>query len=75
MADNNVEGAIREYRAALAEKPIDLAASHYNLARAYRRANRPDVARDELLAALEEAPGFRPAQKLLLEIMQSEQGK
>ena len=33
------------------------------------------VARDELLAALEAAPGYRPAQKMLLEIMQSEQGK
>lgn len=64
----NLEGAIREYRAALARGPIDPAAAHYNLARAYRQAKRDGDARDELLLALEAAPGFRPAQKLLLEL-------
>jgi hypothetical protein len=38
------------------------------LAEAYRKANRIDQARDEVLLALEAAPGFKPAQKLLLEI-------
>ncbi|HWQ53124.1 MAG TPA: tetratricopeptide repeat protein [Bryobacteraceae bacterium] len=64
----NHDGAIREYRAALARAPIDPAAAHYNLARAYRAAKRDGDARDELLLALETAPGFRPAQKLLLEL-------
>jgi len=72
---NNLEGAIREYRAVVASKPVDPAASHYNLARAYRGAKRPEQARDELLLALEAAPGYRPAQKMLLELSQSEQGK
>jgi hypothetical protein len=64
----NTAGAIREYRAVLAKSPTDPAASHYNLAKAYRSANRPDAARDELLLSLEAAPGYRPAQKMLLEL-------
>ena len=61
-------GAIREYRAVLAKLPTDPAASHFNLAKAYRSANRTDAAKDELLLSLEAAPGFRPAQKMLLEL-------
>jgi tetratricopeptide (TPR) repeat protein len=68
LAQNNVPGAIREYQALLALKPLDQATSHYQLAQALRMANRLDQARDEVLLALEAAPGFKPAQKLLLEI-------
>jgi tetratricopeptide (TPR) repeat protein len=68
LAQNNVPGAIREYQALLALKPLDQATSHYRLAQALRMANRLDQARDEVLLALEAAPGFKPAQKLLLEI-------
>ncbi len=64
----NSAGAIREYRAVLAKSPTDPAASHFNLAKAYRSANRPDAAKEELLLSLEAAPGFRPAQKMLLEL-------
>ncbi len=75
FAQNNIDGAIREYQAVLAGKPIDPATAHFNLARAYRRAGRPENARDEVLLSLEAAPGYRPAQKMLLELSQSEQGK
>jgi tetratricopeptide (TPR) repeat protein len=75
LEQSNLDGAIREYQAALASKPVDPAASHFNLAKAYRRANQPDNARDELLLSLEAAPGYRPAQKMLLELSQSDQGK
>lgn len=68
LALGNTAGAIREYRAVLAKAPTDPAASHFNLAQAYRTANRPDDAKEELLLALESAPGFRPAQKMLLEL-------
>ena len=68
LAQDNLSGAIREYQALLALKPLDQATSHYQLAEAYRKANRLDQARDEVLLALEAAPGFKPAQKLLLEI-------
>ena len=64
----NTAGAIREYRAVLAKAPTDPAASHFNLAKAYRSANRTDEAKDELLLSLEAAPGFRPAQRMLLEL-------
>ncbi|HXM41016.1 MAG TPA: tetratricopeptide repeat protein [Bryobacteraceae bacterium] len=64
----NTAGAIREYQAVLAKAPTDPAASHFSLAKAYRTANRPDAAKDELLLSLEAAPGFRPAQKMLLEL-------
>jgi tetratricopeptide (TPR) repeat protein len=64
----NAQGAIREYRAVLVSKPLDPAAAHLGLAVAYKSANRLDDARDEVISALETAPGFKPAQKLLLEL-------
>jgi hypothetical protein len=45
-----------------------VAGSHYNLARAYKAAGQNDQAREEAINALEAAPDFRPAQKLLLEV-------
>ena len=68
LEQGNAPGAIREFRAVLAKNPIDIAQSHYDLARAYQANKQLDEAKDELLAALEAAPGFRPAQKLLLEL-------
>jgi cellulose synthase operon protein C len=68
LAENNLTGAIREYQAWIALKPLDQATAHYDLAEAYRKANKIDQARDEVFASLEAAPGFKPAQKLLLEI-------
>jgi tetratricopeptide (TPR) repeat protein len=60
--------AIREFQAVLAHKPIDPAQAHYDLALAYKLNHQLEQAKDEALAALEIAPGFRPAQKLLLEL-------
>jgi tetratricopeptide (TPR) repeat protein len=68
LAQQNHSGAIREFTAALASGALDKAAAHYNLARAYHAARQWDKAEDHLLQALESAPGYRPAQKLLLEI-------
>jgi tetratricopeptide (TPR) repeat protein len=64
----NAAGAVREFQAVIAYKPVDPAAAHYNLARALRLNKQKEQAKDELLAALEIAPGYRPAQKLLLEL-------
>lgn len=64
-------GAVREFRAVVANKPIDPAQAHYDLARAYHRNREDEKAKDELLAALETAPGFRQAQKLLLELSEA----
>ena len=68
LAQNNLPGAIREYQAVLATKPLDQAGAHFELASAYRKAKRLDEARDQVLLALEAAPGYKPAQRLLLEI-------
>ena len=58
---------MREFQALVAMHPIDPAGSHYNLARAYKAAGQKDQAREEAVTALEAAPNFKPAQKLLLE--------
>jgi tetratricopeptide (TPR) repeat protein len=68
MSQNAVEGAIREYGAVLASKPVDPAASHFNLARALHGAKRTEDAKEQLLLSLEAAPGYKPAQRLLLEL-------
>lgn len=65
--NNNAE-AIREFQAVLARDPIDPAQAHFNLARAYNQNHQTEQAKDELISSLEAAPGFRPAQKLLLEL-------
>jgi tetratricopeptide (TPR) repeat protein len=66
-------GAVREFGAVAAYKPDDPAQAHYNLARAYHLAKQDEKAKDELIAALETAPGFRQAQKLLLELESGKQ--
>ncbi len=60
--------AVRELKAVTVWKPTDVAGSHFELARALNAARQFDEARDEVLLALEAAPGFKPAQKLLLEL-------
>ena len=64
----NANGAIREFEAVLAGKTLDPASAHLGLAVAYKSAHRLDEAREEVISALEAAPGFKPAQKLLLEL-------
>ena len=68
----NANGAIREYQAVLAGKPIDVAGANYGLARAFLAAKRIPDAREAVVSALEAAPGFKPAQKLLLELSEKE---
>ena len=60
--------AAREYRSLLACGPADVAGAHFKLATAYDRLQDRDKTREHVLLALEQAPGHRPAQKLLLEI-------
>ncbi len=60
--------AIREFGVAVAMKPLDQAAAHFNLARAYRAAEKNELALEHVVLALEAAPGFRPAQEMLLEL-------
>lgn len=62
--------AILEYSAVVALHPSDQATTQYNLAKAYRVAQRIPEAKEHLLLSLEAAPGYRPAQKMLLELSQ-----
>jgi len=75
MSDSKTEAAAVEYRAAIAMKPLDTATARYNLARALRTTGKNEEAKEELLMALESAPGFRPAQRMLLELSKEESGK
>jgi tetratricopeptide (TPR) repeat protein len=65
---NNPAAATREFTAVIAGPPLDPAGAHYDLARALKLANRTEEAKDEVLSALEAAPSFKPAQRLLLEL-------
>jgi tetratricopeptide (TPR) repeat protein len=68
LAQGNHAGAVREFTAVLALKPLDKASAEFDLAQAYFAQGDKAKAEENVLAALEVAPGFRPAQKLLMEI-------
>ncbi len=66
----DADGAIREGKALVALKPIDAAESHYELAKALKAANHFNEAKDQVVLSLEAAPGYKPAQQLLLQLSQ-----
>jgi cellulose synthase operon protein C len=68
LAQQNYPGAIREFTALVAMHPLDEASAQFDLAQAYFDAGQLDKAQDQVLQALEAAPDFRPAQKLLLQL-------
>jgi tetratricopeptide (TPR) repeat protein len=68
LAANQIDGAVREFTALAGSKTIDQAGVRYNLARALLAAKRTEEAKEQLLLALEAAPGFKPAQRMLLEL-------
>jgi len=70
LTAGDAQGAVREFRALVAMKPLDQAASYFNLARAYRSAGQREAAMEQVLLSLEAAPSYRPAQKLLLDLSQ-----
>lgn len=67
-AQKQYDGAIREYNALVVSNPVDKAGAQFDLAQAYFAAGNKDKAEENVFAALEIAPGYRPAQKLLLEL-------
>jgi tetratricopeptide (TPR) repeat protein len=69
-AQKQYDGAIREYIAVVASNPLDRAGAQFHLAQAYLASGQKDKAEESVLAALETAPGYRPAQKMLLELNQ-----
>jgi len=64
----NTAEAAKEFRVIIALAPADLAAAHYDLARALDAGGNRSEARREVLRALEIAPGFDKAQELLLKL-------
>ncbi len=75
LAQGNNAGAVREYQAVLALKPLDMASAQFDVARAYYAAGDKAKAEDSVLASLEVAPGFKDAQKLLLQIESASDGQ
>ena len=67
LALDRAQDALAEYEVVLAMAPHDLAAAHYRLAQAHHALDHRQQTRQHLLAALEIAPHYRDAQRLLLE--------
>jgi Flp pilus assembly protein TadD len=68
LAQGISAGAVREYQAVLAMKPLDMASAQFHVAKAYLAAGDKAKAEENVLGALEVAPNYRPAQELLLEL-------
>jgi tetratricopeptide (TPR) repeat protein len=66
------EDAIAAYRALAILDDTDPAGVRYHLASLLRQAGKPQEARREVLKSLEQAPRFREAHQLLLELLESE---
>lgn len=75
LALGRVPDAIREFEAVVAGGPIDAASAHYDLAKAYLKAGQRSKAEEQVFLALEAAPGFKPAQKLMLELNAGDAGQ
>ncbi|MCC7009166.1 MAG: tetratricopeptide repeat protein [Acidobacteria bacterium] len=67
LAKGDAAGALREFQAALAIGPANLAEAHADAAEALLKLGRRQEARREALEALQQAPTFARAQDLLLE--------
>ena len=68
LKEKSYAASIREYAAVVALRPLDKAGALYDLASAQFAAGQFDKAEQNVLGSLEAAPGYRPAQKLLLQI-------
>ncbi len=62
------QDAAAAYQAILALDPVDPAGVHYRLAEAHHQNGETEAARHHVLRALEEAPRFQAAQRLLLDL-------
>jgi len=68
LAAGQPQKALREFEVAFALAPHDMATAWYNLAAARAALGDKAEAQQNVLEALDIAPNFRPAQKLLLEL-------
>ena len=66
--------ALREFSVALELNPHDLATAYFRLAKAHHALGNSEETKRQLLLALDVAPNYRPAQRLLLELMGADTG-
>src|ERR1035437_5002130 len=59
LAQGNNAGAVREYQAVLAMKPLDMASAELDVAKAYLAAGDKAKAEENVLGSLEVAPGYK----------------
>ena len=69
MENGRAGEALVEYTVLLELEPHDKASAWYRLARANHALGHHDRSREQLLHALDVAPNYRPAQRLLLDLM------
>lgn len=72
LATGSPEEALQEFSVALALNPHDKATAYYRLAQAYYELGNKESTQNHLLQALDVAPNFRPAQRLLLELSRTD---
>ena len=72
LAADRAAEALQEYEIALALKPHDMATAWYRMAQAQHKLGNIERTQDYLLQALDIAPNFRPAQRLLLQLSSGE---
>ncbi len=70
LSHRNAALAVREFRAALASGPVDVAPAHCDVAEALLLAGNRQEARRAVLAAIDVAPTYGRAQELLLRIVE-----
>jgi tetratricopeptide (TPR) repeat protein len=68
LAASRAEEALREYEIAMALAPHDMATAWYRLASAQHALGNIEESQANVLQALDVAPNFRPAQRLLLKL-------
>jgi tetratricopeptide (TPR) repeat protein len=68
LAAGRAEEALREYEIAISLQPHDMATAWYRLAQAQYQLGDIERSQAHLLQALDVAPNFRPAQRLLLKL-------
>lgn len=72
LAEGRPEEALREFIVALDLNPHDKATAHFRLAKAHYALGSKAETQAQLLLALDVAPNYRPAQRLLLEVTRTD---
>lgn len=68
LAAGDAAGALREFTVAIDLEPHDMATAWFRMAKAQYELGNTAASQEHLLQALDIAPGFRPAQRLLLKL-------